>query len=213
MGIVTWVDWGIWVVYFAFIFVVLLIYRASKKEDYYRFFLIGFGVKVVGGLGFALIYMYYYKYGDTFLYHRGATVLSQTFIDSPSTYFRLLVSDNGNLPADLGEFAALITYSRGAEEWFMVKLLSPLAFLAFHSYLVLTLFLSLISFYGGWKLFLVFRDLMPEREKLAFIAAFMLPSVLFSGGGIMKDTFTLAGIMSSRYRSRSMFTSKIATSA
>lgn len=194
MGVVTWVDWGIWVVYFTFVFVVLVVYRLSKKEDYYRFFLLGFVLKVIGGLGFAIIYMYYYKYGDTFLYHRGATVLSQTFLESPADYFRLLVSGNGSLPPDLSEFSTAIAYSRGAEEWFMVKLLSPIAFVAFHSYLVLTLFLSLISFYGGWKLFLVFRDLMPKRENLAFIAVFLLPSVLFSGAGIMKDTFTLAGI-------------------
>lgn len=194
MGVVTWVDWAIWVVYFTFIFVVLVVYRLSKTENHYRFFLFGFVLKVFGGLGFAIIYIYYYKYGDTFLYHRGATVLSQTFLESPADYFRLLSSSNGNLPPDLSEFSTAISYSRGAEEWFMVKLLSPITFVAFHSYLVLTLFLSLISFYGGWKLFLVFKDLMPKRENLAFIAVFLLPSVLFSGGGVMKDTFTLAGI-------------------
>ncbi len=194
MGSITWVDWGIWMVYFTFIFVVLWIYRSAKQESHYQFFLKAFLFKVLGGLGFTLIYVYYYKFGDTFLYHRGAMVLSDTLIDSPGDYFRLLTSTNANLPPDLADFANSISYSRGAEEWFMVKLLSPIVLLAFKSYLVTTLFMSIISFYGGWKLFLVFQDILPERKNLAFIAVFLIPSSMFWGAGIMKDTFTLAGI-------------------
>jgi len=59
---------------------------------------------------------------------------------------------------------------------------------------VSTLFMSLISFWGGWKLYQVFRDILPQRKDLAFIAVFLAPSALFWGSGIMKDTFTLAGI-------------------
>ena len=59
-----------------------------------------------GGLIFALIYMYYYKFGDTFLYHEGATILSQTLIESPGDYFRLLFSENANLPSDLANFSS-----------------------------------------------------------------------------------------------------------
>src|SRR5687767_4729505 len=54
--------------------------------------------------------------------------------------------------------------------------------------------MSLISFWGGWKLYLVFRDILPQRKDLAFVAVFLVPSALFWGSGVMKDTFTLAGI-------------------
>ena len=194
MGSITWIEWGIWLVFFVFIFVLLYTYRHFKKDPAYRFFLGAFVLKVLGGVAFAFVYVYYYKFGDTFLYFRGGQTLAQTLVDSPGDYFRLLMADNGNLPADLGDFEAAISYSRGAEEWFMVKLLSPLVLLAFDSYLVVTLLMSLISFFGAWKLFLVLKDLLPNRQGMAFFAAFLIPSALFWGGGIMKDTFTLAGI-------------------
>ena len=194
MGSITWIEWGIWLVFFVFIFVLLYTYRHFKEDAAYRFFLGAFVLKVLGGVAFAFVYVYYYKFGDTFLYFRGGQTLAQTLVDSPGDYFRLLMADNGNLPADLGDFEAAISYSRGAEEWFMVKLLSPLVLLAFDSYLVVTLLMSLISFFGAWKLFLVLKDLLPNRQGMAFFAAFLIPSALFWCGGIMKDTFTLAGI-------------------
>lgn len=194
MGGISVAELGIWLVYISLLLVLLVVFRVSKKEAHYRFFLPAFMLKVIGGLGFAVIYIYYYKFGDTFLYHRGASILADTLVDSPGDYFRLLASSNANLPMDLSNFTTSISYSRGAEEWFMVKLLSPISLLSFGSYLVTTLIMSAISFFGGWKLFLVFRDLLPKRELLAFAAAFLIPSALFWGGGIMKDTFTLTGI-------------------
>lgn len=194
MGSITWVDWSIWFIYFIFIGMLLWMVQSQQKETYYRYFFTGFLLKVAGGVGFVLIHVYYYKYGDTFLYHRGASVLSQTFIDSPVDYFRLLAAGNANLPPDLADFSQAISYSRGAEEWFMVKLLSPIVFISFHSFLVTTLFMSLISFWGGWKLFRVLEDILPSRPQFGFIAAFLLPSVLFYGGGTMRDTLTLAGV-------------------
>lgn len=194
MGGITWVDWGIWMVYLTLIFIVLWIYRSSRGESYYGYFLPAFILKVAGGVGFAVVYVYYYQFGDTFLYHKGATVLSQTLIDSPVDYFRLLASSNNNLPVDLSGFSEQISYSDTYEEWAMVKLLSPINLISFQSYLVSTLFMSVLSFFGGWKLFLVFRDLLPKYEHYAFFATFLVPSVIFWGGGIMKDTVTLFAI-------------------
>lgn len=194
MGSITLTDWGLWIVYFTLIMLVAWVYRMSKTEDHYRFFMKALLIKVVGGVAFAIIYVYYYKFGDTFLYHRGASVLSQTLIESPDDYFRLLFSQNGNLPPDLSEFSESISYSRTYEEWFMVKLLSPVNLISFQSYFVTTLLMSLISFWGSWKLFLVFRDILPSKANYAFWAVFLVPSVAFWGSGIMKDTITLAGI-------------------
>ncbi|MEO9547800.1 MAG: hypothetical protein ABJF27_04180 [Crocinitomicaceae bacterium] len=162
-----------------------------KSDTYYKYFLNGFIIKVFGGVVFALIYVYYYGFGDTFLYHNGASVLSQTLVESPADYLSLLGSEGGNLPPELSPFADKIKYSRTYEEWFMVKILSPINLVSFQSYLVTTLFMSLISFIGGWKLFQVLRDILPEKEKYAFWAVFLIPSVVFWGGGIMKDTITL----------------------
>ncbi|MBI3133520.1 MAG: hypothetical protein HYZ14_02485 [Bacteroidetes bacterium] len=191
---ITWIDWGIWLTYFAILFSLLMIYKWSRDEEKYRYFLLGFVIKVVAGVTYVYIFNYYYTFGDTFVYAKGGSVMAETLTHDPATYFRLLVAENDNLPPDLWQFEQRITYSRGAEEWFMVKLFSPLMLISFHSYLVSTLFMSLISFWGGWKLYLVFKDILPQRKDLAFAAVFLVPSALFWGSGVMKDTFTLAGI-------------------
>ena len=194
MGSIGAIDWLIWLVYLVFITTVLAVYSFSKKEAHYSYFLKGFGVKILGGLAFALVYIYYYGFGDTFLYHRGATILSQMLIDSPLDYAKLIWTEGGNLPAELQHLTTGISYSRTYEEWYMVKLLSVVNLVSFQSYLVSTLFMSTLSFFGGWKLFLVFRDMLPKCEKYAFWAVFLVPSVIFWGGGIMKDSVTLFAI-------------------
>lgn len=193
--IITWVDWGIWLTYFAIIFCFLLIYKWSKNDDErYKYFLLGFVIKVFAGVSYVYIFNYYYTFGDTFVYGKGAQVMAETFVESPTTYLRLLMAEHNNLPSDLWTYKHSIVYSKSPEEWFMVKLLSPILLVSFFSYLVSTLFMSLISFWGGWKLYQVFRDILPQRPDLAFVAVFLVPSALFWGSGIMKDTFTLAGI-------------------
>lgn len=194
MGSITLFDWTLWLVYLTLIIVLAYIYRTTKTESQYNYFIKGLVVKVLGGLAFALVYVYYYKFGDTFLYHKGASVMATAMTEAPIEYFRLLLSVNDALPADLHEFSHSIEYSRTVEEWFMVKLLSPLYFVGFSSYLTVTLLTSIISFFGAWKLFLVFRDLLPKYEKYAFYAVFITPTVVFWGGGIMKDTITLSAI-------------------
>lgn len=153
-----------------------------------------FIIKATGALAFALIYVYYYQFGDTFLYFRGASVLGDSLFSDFGSFLKLIFSEGGNLSPELYDYSKSIQYSNASEEWFMIKLLTPLTILSFHSYLVTTLLISTISFIGSWKLFEVLRDIIPRYEKLAFYASFLIPSTLFWGGGIMKDTFTLTAI-------------------
>jgi len=157
--------------------------------------LTGFLVKVFGGVFFSLIFVYYYKFGDSFEYYRGAVMLGNTFLNSPSDYFDLLFSESSQHHAGhLRQYTDSLAYSDTSEEWFMVKLISPLSILTFKSYLTINLLMSFISFYGAWKLFKVFSDILPQQKNYAFYAAFLIPSMVFWGSGLMKDTITLAGI-------------------
>lgn len=188
------IDWGIWLVYFAIIFLVLYIYRNSRSEANDSSFINGFLIRSISGVAFVYVYIYYYGFGDTFLYFNGAKELSHSFADNPQEYFRLLFSENGNLPSDLKDYEVLIPYSRTAEEWFMVKLLSPFTLFSFNSYLVTTLLVSTISFYGSWKLYLVYSDIWTKGKKYAFWAVFLVPSISFWSTGVLKDSIAFAAI-------------------
>ncbi|MFK8037693.1 MAG: hypothetical protein AB8B74_05345 [Crocinitomicaceae bacterium] len=188
-------DWIIWALYFVSIMIVLLFFQSSKSSEVKRYYLFGFLIKVTGGLAFMMIYLFHYKgVGDTFLYFGGAKQLSQVILESPVDYFRLLFSNAGQLPPDLSQYTNGIFYAGTSEEWFTVKLLSPFVLLSFQSYLVTTLFISTLSFYGAWKLFLVFHDILRGKAIFSFLAAFLIPSTIFWGSGIVKDTISLVCI-------------------
>jgi len=191
---IYWYDLLIWLAYATIALLCLSMYRHSRKEDYYKFFITGFWIKILGGLAFSLIFNYYYCFGDTFLYYVGGHELAGLLTESPSDYFRMLASESGHLPADLAHYAAIIDYSDTFEEWFMVKLISPIVFISFDSYITCNLFMSFLSFLGAWKLFQVYNDILPERKLQGFIFIFCMPSVVFWGGGLMKDTVALCGL-------------------
>lgn len=188
---ITWLDWGIWLVYFLVIFTIFWFYRHSKKnDDTYKWFLKGFLAKVGGGIAFALVSIYYYG-GDTFLYFQGAKTLSTYLTEDPALYFKLLGTPHG-LTSEFSDVSSQISYARTKEEWFMVKILSIFSFISFNSYLVSTLLMNTIAFWGGWKLFKVFVDILPKAKKHIFWIVFLTPSIFFWGNGILKDTITLA---------------------
>lgn len=188
-------DWFIWIVYFICIVIVLWFLQAKKPVEVRRYYFFGFLTKTIGGLAFVMVYLYYYKgVGDTFLYFGGAKVLAEAFIESPIDYFRLLFSDAGQLPSDLRQYSDAIFYSATGEEWFMVRLLSPFVLLSFKSYLVTTLFITTFAFLASWKLFSVFHDALNGKPIFSFLAAFLIPSTVFWGSGIVKDTITMASI-------------------
>ncbi|MBN4082113.1 hypothetical protein JYT21_00255, partial [bacterium AH-315-B15] len=152
------IDWGIWLVYLILIFLILFFYRSSRQESYYKYFLPAFLFKVLGGLAFAMVYLYYYGGGDSIEYFNNSAVLARALLNEPASFFELISSEHGQLPANLASYVDQMPYSRGQEEWYMVRALSFFNVLGFNSYIVTTLLLSLASFLGGWKLFLVFAD-------------------------------------------------------
>ena len=188
-------DWIIWLVYFTVLFFVLWFYRQRKTHPDYKFYLAGFLVKIFGSVAFTMIYVYYYKFGDSFEYYKGALALNEALSNSFSDYFDLLFSSSSkDFSSHLMQYTNSLEYADTPEEWFMVKLLSPISLISFKSYLVINLFMGVVSFWGTWKLFKVFADILPEKRNIAFASAFLIPSVVFWGSGIMKDTVTLAGV-------------------
>ncbi|MEX1001458.1 MAG: hypothetical protein WDZ35_05025 [Crocinitomicaceae bacterium] len=184
-------DWVIWLVYVVLIGLILLFYKNSRKDqELYRYFLPGFFLSVFGGVAFAMIYIYYYKGGDSLEYFKNAHRLTQILFENPSAFFDLISYESGQIPREYGVYTRSMGYSSGYEEWFMVRVLSVFNIIGFNFYLVTTLLISFISFLGSWKLFLVFCKYV-NNKSLAFIAVFVTPSVLFWGNGILKDTMVM----------------------
>lgn len=188
----TILDWFTWFLFFlvglGVVYMIQKVYTFTGSTYLVR----GYLLKTLGGLSFAMIYLYYYSGGDTMEYFRSSATLTDILLEKPGAYFSLMSMKSEEARPLLGALGKVIHYSNTDEEWFMVKLISPLHFLGFRSYLGITFIMSLISLIGSMKLHQAMIRILPNKEKLVFRINFMIPTVIFWSTGLLKDTITFA---------------------
>lgn len=190
---ITIYDYLLTPIYFAIIFLIAKRYTKridtiSKKNLYNGLFF-----KISGGLGVCLIYRYYYGWGDTLDYYYGAVDLAKQLIDKPIFFFNILLGNTKH--EDYFLFSKVHDWWhiwRDPNSYSVVRFTSILAFLGFNFYLPMTMLLSSISFIGIWRLFTIFfREFNFVGKAMAFSFLF-IPSVVFWGSGLLKDTYTFS---------------------
>ncbi|MBK8950094.1 MAG: hypothetical protein IPM68_14960 [Flavobacteriales bacterium] len=170
---------------------------AIKKHPEYKHLLWGFFAKIIGGLGFSLIYFYYYNGGDTIMYFYSAVAMSNMFWLDPMTYFDIVTGPNS--PENLARFSMETGYPIGTmffepRAYFVIRLISPMVIMTFNSYMITTVVLASMSYVGIWKCFRTFSSMFPSLTDKFAVAFLYMPSVVFWGSGIMKDTFTMSAV-------------------
>jgi len=66
--------------------------------------------------------------------------------------------------------------------------------LGFHSYFASAVLVGIFTYGGMWKLYHVFLKEFPELKREFAIACLFIPSCVFWGSGLMKDSFTLSAV-------------------
>jgi hypothetical protein len=167
--------------------------NSIDQNEAFKYYRSGLLAKIYGGLAFALIYVFYYDGGDTTAYWIDAGRLSALITTEPSCFLRIL---SGDLSMkwfycfDLSNGTPL-HYLRDPQSYSVTRFTSIFHFLSVDSFLGCTILIAWISFGGVWRLYLVFCEEYPKLSKELAIAFLFIPSVLFWGSGIMKDTYTL----------------------
>lgn len=169
----------------------------QKTNPLYRFFFRAVLVKIISSIVFCLIYIYYYQGGDTVSYYETARSIVNLSMKSLSSCIDVMTSKPS--------LAGFMTFDRetgypwpymyfDSQTFFVAKLIFPLEFAAFKSYLVTSVLLSWVSFFGAWRFFLMMCRYFPGMERRLAIALLFVPSVLFWGSGILKDTITFSAV-------------------
>jgi hypothetical protein len=174
------------------------IYANTKVENQpeYRYYTSGLIAKIAGGLGLCIVYLFYYNGGDTIGYFEDSTFLVNMAFKDFKTFLSVL---SGNLSREnYSVFDAETGYPssfwRDKNAYFVVRLITPLTFLTLKSYLGTTILLAWIAYIGIWKMYRIFCSEFPSlRRELAYAILF-IPSVLFWGSGILKDTITFSAV-------------------
>ena len=143
---------------------------------------------------FAFLYAFIHHYnmgGDTNAYYHDILIYLNLFFQEPLTAIKI-ISSLGHVDSAAGYDAIWKSYFALASREFIVIQFGFIAgLIGLGSYFGTTVVFSLISFIGLWKLFLVFRRNYPLLENKMAFATLFIPSVVFWGSGILKDSLTI----------------------
>lgn len=181
-----------------FFWITKWIARKYYTDSYLKKFLyLGIAAKLFGSISFALMSQYFFKEGDTFMYFSGGldfkNFLFHNFPENSNLLF-LSAEDYGNFYKLNAENMNNFGYMSSTGNLFTAKFSGFLSILSFDGYLLTSLFFGLFAFAGMWQLFSVFSRIYPTLTKQCSLCFLFLPSILYWGGGVMKDSICLGAV-------------------
>lgn len=177
-------------------FVGNVIIRNNKKNiPEYHYFNYGLLFKLIGVFAFCLIYLFYYEGGDTTNYFRGSKAITNLLLQDFERGLAVLFNKDNYLNS-WDSFNPSTGYPprymwRDSKTFSVCRFSVPFYFLGSKSFIVTSFLTACFSFIGVWKLFRLFNILYPGNAKIFAYLILYLPTIIFWGGGIMKDSYVL----------------------
>lgn len=171
--------------------------RKEQHQPIYRHYHWALLAKMISVILFCLAYMTFYG-GDTCDYFNSARALNNVLFHDGGGYAKLMWY--GNQPELFSFFTAEGGYPeahmwRDEQTFFVIRLFSPLVLVSGGSFLISSLLMSLISFTGVWKFYRMVCRMYPNMQNYFFFSALLIPSVLFWGSGLLKDSITITAAL------------------
>jgi len=163
-----------------------------------------FSLKFIFGLIIFYVYSYYYtdrSTADIFKYFDDAKYLYETvYKNSPIQFWKIILG----IQNETQEIHALLTKTN---YWFkpfsssvfndnrtVIRFNAVIYLFSFGYYHIHTLVLCMFSFIGLTCVYRVYNQNFSNRKTELIIACFLIPSVLFWGSGVLKESILLCGI-------------------
>jgi hypothetical protein len=164
-------------------------------EPLYKWYTRGLFAKLAGAIAVCLIYQFYYKGGDTTNYFETSRAISNLFSKDSDAFFKIMSGDNSlESLSKFDQDTGYPIYWYNDKTFFVSRLLVPICLLSFKSFIVSTILLAWICYSGVWRLFLLFNREFPHLQKQLAVSILFIPSVIFWGSGLLKDTITLSAV-------------------
>ena len=166
-----------------------------RKNPEYDYFLKGLLVRIFGAIALGLVYFFYYGGGDTINYFETASAYSNLIYVNTDDFWRGIFGDAKGYSFPFDETTGFPVYrANDVHAFFVVRLLIPIVMLGGHSYFASAIVVASITYGGIWKLYQTFLIEFPSLKKEFAIAVLFIPSCVFWGSGLMKDSFTLSAV-------------------
>lgn len=197
MNLLTIQDFFLVVVYLGIIYAIAFRLRDAQKRKGLdsQYFIGGLTAKLIGVTAFCVIYGVYYGNGDTVSYYTGAYSLSNMMTYDFDVFYSIFFEND----LSEGNYAEFNVYT-GVPPHYMfldngtfsvVRFSTVLCLLGMKSFFVTSLLTASLSYIGTWKLYRLFTLHYSEAKKGLAICILFMPSLVFWGSGIMKDSYVL----------------------
>ena len=159
------------------------------------YFIRALTLKFVGCVALGFIYQFYYSGGDTFNYFYHAKLIHSAFDHSFATGWKLLLDNGGSKdPALLPYVAGMFWHEANSPEFLVSRIAAFFGLFCFNSYVVISLFFTVISFSGVWAMYIAFAKIRPQVYKQLAWTLFYIPSLFFWGSGLLKDSLCIGAL-------------------
>jgi hypothetical protein len=169
--------------------------RHLEQNSSYQYYVSGLMAKMLGAVGVCLIYIFYYRGGDTVIYFNDSIAINKLFFKDPWQAIRLtfLSIDAESLSAFDAE-TGWPYYYYDFNTFAVDRLIWVLNVLSFRSFIGQTMLLSFVCYPAIWRLYQTIIYEFPDLKKQMAFAILFIPSVVFWGSGLLKDTITFASV-------------------
>jgi hypothetical protein len=157
-----------------------------KQGDMIAFFWPSLLFKLACGILLGIVYSYYYNIGDTFGFFDDGVTLAVLARKDFIKYISFLWSgdDSFSIWSQLN-----LVQPRSL---FLSKIVSVFNLITCDNYWLTSVYFSLISFAASWRLVKIIARHFPDIRGAAIVAFLFLPSVIFWGSGIIKESIGIA---------------------
>lgn len=161
-------------------------------------------LKILAGTALWAVYTWVYpdrSYADIFKYFDDSAVMFEALADRPLDFFKMLFSIANDSPYfDERYYKVMNHWYREYESNMhndahtVIRFNAALRIISFGEFHVHTVFAAFLSLTGTLALYHAFVEFLSGRERLLAIAVFLIPSVLFWGSGVIKESLLFFGL-------------------
>jgi len=161
-----------------------------------------FLIKVFCGFALTWVYTKYYtdrSTADIFKYYDDAKVMFSAFENHQySDYFKMVLGIGNDSPyfddtyyKHMNHWYRLYDFGTYNDNHTIIRFNALVMLFCGGSFHGHTVFMCFISLWGLTALYRTFKDYLPLKQNILFVAVFLVPSVLFWGSGVLKEGILL----------------------
>lgn len=178
---------------FIFTLIAYAIRPKLTSHDTKKYFIPALWARFGGALFLGGLYQFYYGGGDTFGFFLQSKVIHSAVLENPAIGLKLLFTD-GLQHEELLNYSSRIYWYGANSEFFLVQVVGFFSLLTLSTYSSIALYFAFFSFLGSWFMFDVLQKTYKSIASKLAIGVLFIPSCIFWGSGVLKDTVTLSAL-------------------